>query len=309
MSLIFYTWGTGAAYGRELGLSFTRRMRNQTANSIIGFNHKKIDFHFLVDAGSPCVESIIQKNILKVPDALFITHSHNDHISDLDKLVHSRIRGLDIQSIPLKPLPIICTEKCLNHPEYGLKEKFKDYNDEIDWKPITSFDEWHSLNKSNGNIIPSNQIKSHEDFYKMEFKALPVNHSPDAPGACLYIFHEKTTHKKLIISGDFHSLNDNIINNKDFKDPSLIILETNNIKAWEEDHTNWENNKKLIKNLKTDKNKTLVLISHTSGYEDYKQGYYDRIPIDKDWVEEIENFNAPYNITVELAKDGKRYKI
>jgi ribonuclease BN (tRNA processing enzyme) len=143
----------------------------------------------------------------------------------------------------------------------------------------------------------------------MEFKALPVNHTPNAPGACMYIFHDKKTMKKIIITGDFHKIDDKVMNNKDFKDPTLIILETNNIKANETDHTNWENNKKIIKKFKSDANKTLVLLTHIAGFEDYKQGYYDHIPTDQDWAEEIANFKPPDHTTVELAEDGKSYDI
>jgi ribonuclease BN (tRNA processing enzyme) len=268
MQTKIYIWGSGASFGRELGLSSykNRQQRNHTAISIINN-----DCHFLIDAGATCVEKMVDQGV-KVPDILFITHPHYDHISDLDKLAYNRKRSTiylqnagnnkDIDRT-YTPLPVIGTEDCLNHPEFGLKRKCG-FLTSLNWFEIPCFDEWYSIHKTDNTLfVKSNETRSNESsVFPIEFKALPVNHSPHGPGACLYIFrYRDNLEKKIVISGDFETIEENVIENPDLRDPSYLFLETNTIYATSTHHTNWQQNKELInKWFKGDKKSHVILM-------------------------------------------------
>jgi len=304
-----WTWGTGGAFGKEVGLSHPgRSTRHHTSTSIIGRLVNDLIFHFLIDTGAPCVETMIEKHIKRIPDVLFITHPHPDHVSDFDKLVNSRKRSFMLLKKDFVPLPIICTNECLEDPINGLKAKFDYLKDLVKWTIIPAYDQWYSFRIPDGKLIPSNMIQQ-QAIFPIDFKSLPVYHASHAPGSCLYIFRIKELSKKIVISGDFESIEDSIIDNPDLKDPALLLLDTNTIKAGGANHTNWEQNKKLISCWITGNSKALVLLNHISGFEDYEQGYYDHIPTDEDWENEICNFTSPKNTTIKIAEDGKSYPV
>lgn len=309
MKINIWTWGTGGAFGKEVGLLHPgRSTRHHTSTSIIGELVNDLKFHFLIDTGAPCVETMIGKNVKRIPDVLLITHPHVDHVSDLDKLVNSRKRSFKLLRKDFVPLPIICTNECLEDPKNGLKAKFYYLKDLVKWTIIPVYDLWYSIRKPDGKLIPSNMI-TQQAIFPIEFKSLPVYHAPHSLGSCLFIFRIKGLSKKIVISGDFESIEDSIIENPDLKDPALLLLDTNTIKAVGTNHTNWEQNKKLISCWITGCSKVLVLLNHISGFEDYDQGYYDHIPTDDDWKNEIRNFASPPNTTIKIAEDGKRYSI
>ena len=311
MHLKIYIWGTGAAFGRELGLESykNRRQRNHTAISIISKG-----CHFLIDAGATCVEKMVE-NKIPLPDVLFITHPHYDHISDLDKLSYSRKRGYvytrnhgNNKNIDnsYTPLPVIGSDKCLNHPEFGLIKKcgFLKY---LNWFEIPGFDEWYSVNKKGTNLfVQSNNIDEKIDtVYPIEFKALPVNHSPHGPGACLFIFRlHDSLEKKIVISGDFETITNAVAGNPDLIDPSCLFLETNTLFATGTNHTNWQQNMRLINRWISGKKTSQVVLYHLSGYEDWEQGFLDDIPDDNKWKEIVGEFTPPDNTTITIAEDG-----
>ncbi len=316
MSANIWTWGTGAAFGRELGIQHQSRIRRgHIATSII----TKYE-HFLIDCGAPCVETMVDNNST-IPDVLFITHSHNDHISDLDKFANNRKRSLVLsrnlgkkeneeKDSTFQKLPLICTPECLDDQTHGLKAKYGYLSSIIDWTVIPSYDVWYSISKSAPKLIPSRMTTPNSDVFNIEFKALPVYHAPHAPGACLFIFRivKDNVIKKLVFSGDFESLKDDILNNEDLFDPSFILLETNTIYATGTNHTNWIQNEKLLNKWITGETKVTVLLNHLSGYEDWKQGFIKTVPTDKTWKNIISKFSIP-NTSVDIAVDGGKYPI
>ncbi|HLC15290.1 MAG TPA: MBL fold metallo-hydrolase [Thermodesulfovibrionia bacterium] len=324
-----WTWGSGAAFGRELGTSCKNRSRrSHIATSIINDINEKEGVHFLIDSGAPCVEEMIDKDVKSPPDVLFITHSHKDHISDLDKLANSRKRGIifsknkakkkdEEKNFSVSPLPVICTNDCLNHPIFGLKKDF-DYLKSLNWIIIPSYDVWYSIRKRDYRLIPTSMITDDTKcldsklVFPIEFKALPVYHAVQATGSCLYIFRIRSSGKdfgkRIVISGDFESIEDNILKNEDLKNPAFILLETNTINATGTNHTNWIQNMKLLKQWITGESYAYVLLNHLAGYEDWEQGCLDNIPDDKEWKETIFNFKLK-NATIEIATDGQDYTL
>lgn len=311
MKTQIYIWGTGAAFGRELGLASykNRQQRNHTAISII-----TDDCHFLIDAGATCVERMVE-NSIPLPDILFITHPHYDHISDLDKLSYSRKRGYiynlnsgNNQNInkTYNPLPVIGTVNCLNHSEFGLKRKCG-FLTSLNWFEIPGFDEWYSIQKTDDPLLvkSDNSRMNKDPIFPIDFKALPVNHSAHGPGACMYLFRIRNgTEKKIIISGDFETINKNIIDNPDLENPEYLFLETNTLFATGTNHTNWQQNKKLIKKWISGKKECHVVLYHLSGYEDWEQGFLDDIPDDLKWQEIVKEFKPPKNTSITIAEDG-----
>ena len=308
MKISIYTWGTGSAFGRELGLAPTRARRNHPATSIVGVEKEEIKLHILIDAGAPCVETMIDNYITRAPDVLFITHPHTDHVSDFDKLVNSRVRGLLMLGKHLTPLPVVCTEECVDAPIFGLRARFAYLGDLVKWLTIPAYDMWYSISVSDGELLPTHSLTRQDIAFHLDFKALPVYHA-FAPGACLFILSLREESKKIVASGDFESIEERIIENPDLKDPDVILLETNTLKATGTNHSNWEQNKKLIVRWVTGRSKTKVLLNHLGGFEDYMQGYYDHFPTDNEWNQEIKSFTPPWNTSIELAGDEGRYPL
>ncbi|HPJ30405.1 MAG TPA: MBL fold metallo-hydrolase [Methanothrix sp.] len=168
MKIEVWTWGTGGPFGRELGLSPDRRRRGHTATSIIASDEgevegegKGVGVHILVDAGAPSVETMIERGVGS-PDLLFLTHPHFDHVSDLDRLANSRMRGLMVErgirdfgeaERCFAPLPVIGTDGCLNHSRDGVKARFGYLERLVSFKPISTFGLWHRVRRD-GTILP-----------------------------------------------------------------------------------------------------------------------------------------------------------
>ncbi len=304
-------WGSGAAFGRELGNpeALKRPQRDQTALSIF-FK----DLHILIDAGAPCTEKMINAKATP-PDLLLITHPHNDHLSDLDKLIFSRKRGYNYAQSRLKqgksqypPFPIVGTEECIHHEKYGLKKRYP-YLDSVAWTPFPAYDAWYLF--TGKESIATNQtefVSPLDSKPPLAIKALPVSHSSHGPGSCLYIIKLGTDHEyTIVISGDFESMDKAIINHPDLKDPDVLLLETNTLYSTGTHHTNWEKNTALINTWFTGQKTSTVILYHISGYEDWEQGYFDIIPDDITWQREINKFNPPSGCNIEIATDGGCY--
>ena len=308
MNVSVWTWGTGAAFGRELGIRPTRPRRHHVATSLIGSEGEDTRFHFLIDAGAPCVETMIDKEISSLPDVLFITHPHSDHLTDFDKLANSRIRGLQMKGLPFSPLPVVCTQECLDDPVFGLRSKFAYLGNILRWLPIPTHDVWYSIRTPDPIILPTRPLARQDIVLPVSFKSLPVYHA-FAPGACLFIFSIQEPPRKVVLSGDFESIEDRIVDNPDLKDPDLLLLDTTTIKAVGTNHSNWEQGKHLIRRWASGSSRVRVLLNHISSFEDYRQGYYDHVPTDADWKDEIAKFAAPRGTRIALASDGKQYRL
>lgn len=376
-----YTWGTGAAWGRDLGcLPTDRKARNHTSASLL-VGRGENQTHFLIDAGVPCVESMIdavQDGGVSIPppQAVFITHPHYDHHGDLTKLVLSRENGWirnhshwtltedffsDYQSVlseeaisSLKemktpehdllrqavsdyadvgdakwkknyvclnkvypePLPIIATRECVNalRPELGFVDK------KLSWQPVPELDVWYGVSKENGSLLPWAQVcdKSPESVHPILFKSLPVWHGPSAHGSCLYIFRildttqtEKGNEKRVVITGDFATMDESVIQNQDMKNPDILLIENNTAYTGKEStHTNWVKNKALISRWFSKQHKAKVLLYHLSSSYDWMAGCVPRPMTDTDWRElcHDEDFKD-YSLNIDVANDGEKYEI
>jgi phosphoribosyl 1,2-cyclic phosphodiesterase len=159
-------------------------------------------FHLLVDMGEGVVNSIEQgsdifaskSNLSGIPNAVLITHSHDDHIKDLPTLVN-KVRE------PYK-LNIYCTDECRaqimsKFPEFELK----------------------------GTTLSFNSIKPNETFQTGPFSIIPVlaSHGENSPpGSVIYVV--KIKGKKIIFGWDFLSLPD--VDEALLWNPDLLILGT-----------------------------------------------------------------------------------
>lgn len=337
MKMEVWTWGTGGPFGRELGVAPNRRRRGHTATSIILSDEDRGEevvvggqeaaAHFMIDAGAPSVETMVEKEVI-APDVLFLTHPHFDHISDLDRLANSRMRGHLVKSDTgdfekarrlFRPLPVIGTEACLNHPQDGVVAKFGYLEGLVRWTAISKYDLWHSVRRSDGMIFPSTSTAAvgAEDLFPLEFKAIPVSHSKHAPGSCLFIFRFRSETapagrkkaRNVVISGDFKSMEEQVMKNTDLRDPACIVLDTNTIRAKGSYHSSLAENISLIDRWCSGDEEVLVLLNHLSGFSDFLGGHYNHVPDDEDWKAAVEEFATSSNVKVRIAEDGGCYRI
>jgi phosphoribosyl 1,2-cyclic phosphodiesterase len=182
-----------------------------TTSSSITTNNNKV-FHLLVDIGEGVVKSLEKIDLspyrdfndlttksaaIHLPDAVLITHSHNDHIKELPLLISKANQ----QSRALK---IFCTKEC---------------HDQI----VSKFPEISTTN----NKVSFNVIQPNQPFEVGSISAIPIlayhgDNSP--PGSVIYIL-KLPDKRKIIIGWDFLSLPADVDQNL-FWNPDLIILGT-----------------------------------------------------------------------------------
>lgn len=163
-------------------------------------------FHLLIDAGEGVVKSVekgITDSVLsqrlgvslsKMPNAVLITHSHDDHINDLSKLIDKVKDGTG-------KIDVYCTKEC--------RERI-----------VNKFPELAGIQSLDFNVIQP------DDSFKVgRFTVIPVlaNHGDNSPsGSVIYIVNYQD--KKIIMGWDFLSLpnvNENLLWN-----PDLLVLGT-----------------------------------------------------------------------------------
>ena len=175
--------------------------------------------HLLIDAGEGVAKSIekidpsyshnvdninfkfLKDPVVNIPNAVLVTHSHNDHIKDLPLIA---AKYYERKSEALK---VFCTREC--HEQ--LNNKFPDL-----------------VSKTNGNNrISFTIIRPNEPFNVGPVSVTPISayHGDSAPeGSVIYILRLPDS-KKVIIGWDFLSLPDDIDQNQ-FWNPDLVILGT-----------------------------------------------------------------------------------
>lgn len=185
--------------------------KTTTSSSSTTINNNTI-FHLLVDIGEGVVKSLEKIDLapyrdfnalttksaaIHVPDAIFITHSHDDHIKELPLLISKANQ----QSIALK---IFCTKEC---------------HDQI----VSKFPEISKINdKVSFNVIQPNQPFEVGSISTIPILAYHGDNSP--PGSVIYVL-KLPDKRKIIIGWDFLSLPDDVDQNL-FWNPDLIILGT-----------------------------------------------------------------------------------
>ncbi|MFL6317468.1 MAG: MBL fold metallo-hydrolase, partial [Nitrososphaeraceae archaeon] len=165
-------------------------------------------FHMLVDIGQGIVKSIEKgtsdlgfNSSSFIPDALLITHSHDDHIKELPMLVNK----VD-ESRSNKNLKIFCTMEC---------------RDQV----IKKFPQLSEKTTNNNNRVSFNIVQPDLTSEVGPFSVTPIlaDHGDNSPpGSVIYIV--KLLDKKIIIGWDFLSLpnaDENL-----FWNPDLLILGT-----------------------------------------------------------------------------------
>ena len=167
-------------------------------------------FHMLVDIGQGIVKSIEKgatdlgfKSSSFTPDALLITHSHDDHIKELPVLAN-KVNEQDESTG--KNLKIFCTVEC---------------RDQI----IKKYPQLSERTSNNSNRISFNIVQPDQTFEVGPFSVTPISadHGDNSPpGSVIYIV--KLLDKKIIIGWDFLSLPN--ANQNLFWKPDLLILGT-----------------------------------------------------------------------------------
>ena len=161
-------------------------------------------FHILVDIGQGIVKSIenglfnlgfASSSIL--PDALLVTHSHDDHIVELPLLADKTSKS--------KNLNIYCTSQC---------------RDQI----LSKYPQLSSKINNNDELVFS-IVQPDQTFQVGPFSVIPLlaDHGDNSPaGSVIYIV--KLTNRKVIIGWDFLSLPN--VNEDLLWNPDLAILGT-----------------------------------------------------------------------------------
>jgi phosphoribosyl 1,2-cyclic phosphodiesterase len=181
-------------------------------------------FHLLIDIGAGVVTSLEKIDlsssnpsfsnlnlksspatniVANIPDAILITHSHDDHIKELPLIIR---KVFDQQ--PIRPLKIFSTKEC---------------HDQITGK----FPELSSKNNNNDNRISFNIIRPNESFEVGPISATPISvyHGDNTPpGSVIYVLRLPDK-RKVIIGWDFLSLSNDVDQNL-FWNPDLAILGT-----------------------------------------------------------------------------------
>jgi phosphoribosyl 1,2-cyclic phosphodiesterase len=155
-------------------------------------------FHLLVDIGEGVVKSIEQaSDIAKlsgIPNAVLVTHSHEDHIKELPTLA-SKVSEPDI-------LNIYCTEECREQ----IMSKFPEF-------------------ERKQTAISFNTIMPSETFQVGPFSVTPIlaSHGENSPpGSVIYVVITKG--KKIIFGWDFLTLPN--VDESLLWNPDLLILGT-----------------------------------------------------------------------------------
>ena len=192
-----------------------QNIASNTSCSIFSKNEQNENTsHVLVDVGRGVVQSIERGSStlefkssslsdFHLPDAILITHSHDDHIADLPALIE-KITGSS------KNLQIFCTEECYTQ----IVQKFPQLSSIISSNPSSVI---------NNNAVSVNVIHPNYIFKIDNLSVTPIlaNHGSDTPpGSVIYVVD--TDNIKMVFGWDFLSLVD--VDEKILWNPDLVVL-------------------------------------------------------------------------------------
>src|SRR6476660_1021479 len=180
---------------------------NTSCSIYAGIERDRKMFHLLVDVGQGIIKSIEQgasELALStfIPNALLITHSHDDHIKEIPMLVNKVNENIESRA---ENLMIFCTMECRDQ----IIKKFPQLSEKT----------------GNNNRVSFNIVQPDENFQVGPFSVMAIlaDHGDNSPpGSVIYIV--KLLDKKIIVGWDFLSL-PNVNENLLWK-PDLLILGT-----------------------------------------------------------------------------------
>ena len=180
---------------------------NTSCSIYAQFERDRKMFHVLVDIGQGIIKSIEQgasELALStfIPNALLITHSHDDHIKEIAMLVNKVNENIDSRA---ENLMIFCTIECRDQ----IIKKFPQLSEKT----------------GNNNRISFSVVQPDETFQVGPFSVMAIlaDHGDNSPpGSVIYLV--KLLDKKIIVGWDFLSL-PNVNENLLWK-PDLLILGT-----------------------------------------------------------------------------------
>ena len=192
-----------------------QNIASNTSCSIFSKNeHNENTSHVLVDVGRGVVQSIERgfsslkfKSSslpnLHLPNAILITHSHDDHIAELPALIEKITNSS-------KNLQIFCTEECYTQ----IVQKFPQLSSIISSNPSSVI---------NNNAVSVNVIRPNNIFNIDNLSITPIlaNHGNNTPaGSVIYVVD--TDKIKMVFGWDFLSLVD--VDEKILWNPDLVVL-------------------------------------------------------------------------------------
>ncbi|MCD4833766.1 MAG: hypothetical protein K8R31_08235 [Bacteroidales bacterium] len=137
---------------------------------------KDIEWDLMIDAGHGAVQYLL-KNCNRIPEALFITHSHIDHTLGMDWIVQS------FYKLNKKPYPVYTTVLCWEK----VKATFPHLEEMVEFKELIPY-----------------QKKTIDEVSGVELIPYPVYHGKSAEGATMLFFtiKDEKTQKKILFTGD-----------------------------------------------------------------------------------------------------------